>query len=211
MNFKTWTSEIFKGLAALVIAAALILSIPVLNLIVHGNIFKEQAQRKTEVKVVKVAKKPPEQKKKRKLRKPKRSKPQSRNLKSGPRFALDLGVAGMGGANVPSNLVNASPGQGGGANGDVDERPQNNCAPDFQLPSALRDSEEDAKVVVSFCVNESGEIYDLRVIEESPSGRGLADAASAAVRSSCFQPAVKDGKALSFCGMEQPFEVRWND
>lgn len=208
---KKLLKEFGKGTAAMLISAALIMSIPVLNLIVHGDMFQDKVKTKTEVKVVKIAKKPPEQKKKRKLRKPKRSKPKSRNLKAGPRFAMDLGVAGMGGANVPSNLIGASGGGGGGAGGDVDERPKNDCPPNFELPAAIKESEEDAKVVVSFCVNELGEVYDLRVVEERPTGKGLADAASNAVRSSCFQPAMKDDKALSFCGMEQPFEVKWND
>lgn len=211
MNIEKWIKEFGKLGLAMLFSAALILSIPVLNLLMHGSFFQEAPQRKTEVKVVKVAQKKPPQKKKRKLRKPKRSKPRSRNVKSGPRFGLDLGVAGMGGANIPSNLIAASGGGMGGVSGDVDERPQNNCPPEFELPNALRETEEDARVVVSFCVNESGQVYDLRVIEESPAGKGLADAASSAVRAGCFEPAMKDGKALSFCGMEQPFEVKWND
>jgi len=208
---KKWIKEIGLILLAMLISAALITSIPILDILIHGKAFKSEVKKKTEVKIAKVTQAKQEQKKARKLRKPKRSKPKSRSLKSGPRFALDLGVAGMGGVNVPSNLVNVKSGQGGGESGDVDNRPENNCPPNFELPQALREAEENAKVVIAFCVSETGKVYDMRVVEESPSGRGLAQAAQQAVVSSCFEPATKDGKALSFCGMEQPFEVRWND
>ena len=47
--------------------------------------------------------------------------------------------------------------------------------------------------------------------EESPAGSGLAQAGKDAIARMTFAPAEKDGKAVAFCGMEQPFEVKFRD
>ena len=203
--------ELLIVVMAIILAGSLIMSIPVLNLMLQGTFFKEETISKTEVKIKKISVKKELKKKARKLKKPKRSKSKSRSLKSGPRFAMDLGISGMGGVNVPLNLTNTTRGDGSGGGGDVDQRPKSDCPPNFELPDKLRETEQDAKVVISFCVNEVGKVYELSIVEEIPTGQGLAQAAKNAIKSSCFQPAQKDGQALSFCGMEQPFEVRWND
>jgi len=62
---------------------------------------------------------------------------------------------------------------------------------------------------MSFCVDASGQVFDIKILEESPSGMGLGDAGRNALQSSRFQPANKDGQSVPFCGMEQPFEIRF--
>ena len=54
-------------------------------------------------------------------------------------------------------------------------------------------------------------MYDIRIVEETPAGSGLAEAGKDALKRMNFEPAEKDGKSVPFCGMEQPFEVKFRD
>ena len=67
------------------------------------------------------------------------------------------------------------------------------------------------KAVVSITIDDEFVVHDIKVIEESPAGSGLAQAGKDAIARMTFAPAEKDGKAVAFCGMEQPFEVKFRD
>ena len=202
--------KIIAFLVACLLSGFLIISIPLLNVWLKGGGEAKTEQRKTAVTVKKLQQKKKEPKKK-PTRRPKRSKSRQRNVKAGPRFAMDLGVAGLGGVSLPSDLVNRSRGNGGDVAGDVDDRPELNGGINFELPSAIKDAEVNASVVMMFCVDVSGTPYDIRIMKESPAGMGLAEAGKAALKSSSFSPAIKDGNPVAFCGMEQPIEVRFKD
>ena len=75
----------------------------------------------------------------------------------------------------------------------------------------IKAAEKDAYLVLSFCVDPSGHAYEVRVVEERPPGLGLADAGRDALRQTVFSPARKGGLAVAFCGLEQPFEVRFGN
>ena len=81
----------------------------------------------------------------------------------------------------------------------------------FQVPPKIRDNEIDATLRLGFCVDAGGHVYDIKVLEESPAGSGLAAAGREALSRMTFTPAEKAGKAVPFCGMEQPFEVKFRD
>ena len=53
--------------------------------------------------------------------------------------------------------------------------------------------------------------YDIRVLEEVPVGKGLAQSGKQALSQMVFSPAKKAGRAVPFCGMEQPFEIKFRD
>ena len=55
------------------------------------------------------------------------------------------------------------------------------------------------------------DVIDIKVLEEAPAGSGLAAAGREALSRMTFAPAEKAGKAVPFCGMEQPFEVKFRD
>lgn len=175
--------------------------------------FHEKKFVKTEVAVKKVqeVEKKPEVKKP--ARKPQRQKSNSRSPKAGPRMAMNLGTASHGGGAAISDELVAD--FRGGAmsteKGDVDKKPNSRALPNFQVPPQIRDKEIDATLRLSFCVDVSGRAYDIRVIEETPAGSGLAQAGKEALGRMMFEPAEKDGKAVPFCGMEQPFEVKFHD
>ncbi|MCL2283680.1 MAG: energy transducer TonB [Fibromonadales bacterium] len=198
-------------LIAAFISSALIFSIPVLNLFLTGKLFVSPVYTATEVHIIKnAAPEPPKPEKI--MRKPNRMNTGSSAIKSGPRFAMDLGVTGgSGSTSVPLNLIAEQSGGGSFGSGDVDEKPSIRGAPNFQAPSAIRDREIDATLRLSFCVDVNGRPYDVRVLEESPSGLGLAAAGREALSRSTFKPARKDGRAVPFCGLEQPFEIRFRD
>ena len=71
--------------------------------------------------------------------------------------------------------------------------------------------ERDAVLRLAFCVDERGDVFNVQVVEESPRGCGLAQAGIQALSALRFSPARKQGRAVPFCGMEQPFEVRFRD
>jgi protein TonB len=198
-------------LAAVLVSIALVFSIPVLNLLIKGKLFSKPVYTTAEIHIAKkeIAEPPKPEKA---MHKPNRMNASSRAPKSGPRFAMDLGVAGgSGSANVPLNLVAEQSGGGSFGSGDVDEKPSIRNTLSFQPPPAIREREIDATLKLSFCVNVSGKPYDIRVLEESPSGLGLAAAGREALSRSAFKPARKDGSAVPFCGLEQPFEIRFKD
>jgi protein TonB len=157
----------------------------------------------------------PELKPRRELRQPKRARPAPSLLKSGPRFAMDLGVAGSDGAAAPIDIVNRKSGGGGRGAGDgddgVDERPAPSFPPPFRMPQEVKAREKDALLVLSFCVDVSGRPYDIKVAEEKPPGLGMAAAGREALGQTRFAPAKKGGAAVPFCGLEQPFEVRFSN
>jgi protein TonB len=200
-------------LAAILASMVLVFSVTMANLFLTGKIFHEKKFVKTEVSVKKVEEVEKKIEKKRTARKPNRQKSNSRSPKAGPRFAMALGaVSGTAGAAINSELV--ADFRGGALStekGDVDKKPESRSVANFQVPPQIRDREIDAMLRLSFCVDVGGRAYDIKVIEESPAGSGLAQAGKDAIARMTFAPAEKDGKAVAFCGMEQPFEVKFRD
>lgn len=209
--------KLFKRFTVLVVAILsslmLVFSVTVANLFLNGKMFHEKKFVKTEVAVKKVDEVEKKVEKKKPSRKPNRQKSNSRSPKAGPRMAMNLGtVGGSGGAVINEELVaDFRGGNFSTESGDVDKKPTGRSMPNFQVPPQIRDREIDATLRLSFCVDASGRPYDIRIIEESPSGTGLAAAGKEALNRMSFEPAQKDGKAVPFCGMEQPFEVRFHD
>ncbi|MDR1811442.1 MAG: hypothetical protein LBQ87_01310 [Candidatus Fibromonas sp.] len=205
-----------RKLIILILAAItsifLVFSIPVLNMIIKGDFITEKTYNKTEVKMLNQEKPPEPPKPKETTRKPSRQNTNSRTPKAGPRFAMNLDVVGGGGgAVVPNELVAMKSGTGNLGSGDVDEKPALKSSTRFQPPQAIRDGEINAVLRISFCVNTSGKPYDIRIIEETPAGKGLANAGRDAIMGMQFTPAKKGGAAVSFCGLEQPFEIKFRE
>lgn len=201
--------------AAIVVAAFATVALPLINYWVkHEPEQKDKPRVVAQVSVARAETPPPQKKVERKIKQPERAKPMQTQVKAGPRFAMDLSVGGIGGVAVAPNLINRPSGGGGGTGNaedqGVDERPSPSFPPPFRLPDAIREREVDARVVLSFCVDAGGRPYDLRVMEEEPAGAGLAQAARQAVQQTQFAPAKKKGLAVAFCGLEQPFEVRFS-
>jgi len=209
--------KIFKRFSILIVAILssllLVFSVTVANLFLQGKIFNEKKFVKTEVAVKKVEEVQKKQEQKKPARKPNRQKSNARSPKAGPRMAMNLGVAGQnGGAAINEELVaDFRGGALANENGDVDKKPSSRAMPQFQVPPQIRDREIDATLRLSFCVDASGRVYDIRIVEESPAGAGLAQAGKDALSRMSFEPAEKDGKSVPFCGMEQPFEVKFRD
>ena len=200
-------------LAAVLASVVLVFSVTMANLFLNGKIFHERKFVKTEVSIKKIEEVEKKIEKKHTARKPNRQKSNSRSPKAGPRFAMNLGVAsGTAGAAISDELVaDFRGGAVSAGKGDVDKKPENRSMPNFEVPSKIRDREIDALLRLSFCVDVGGRAYDIKVIEESPAGSGLAQAGKDPVARMTFAPAEKDGKAVAFCGMEQPFEVKFRD
>jgi protein TonB len=201
------------GIVALFLSAFLTVLFPLMNQALKGG--KAPGPRivaQVALKQVEAARQ--DEQPRRKLKQPQRAKPMQTMAKAGPRFAMDLSVGGLGGASVPMDIVNRPSGGGGaaeGENGDVDEKPSPTSPPPFRLPPEIKAAEKDAYLVLSFCVDPSGHAYEVRVVEERPPGLGLADAGRDALRQTVFSPARKGGLAVAFCGLEQPFEVRFGN
>ena len=214
---QKWIKRFLKRftilIAAIFVSMVLVFSVTMANLFLNGKVFHERKFVKTEVAVKKIEEVEKKVEKKHTARKPNRQKSNSRSPKAGPRFAMNLGVAsGATGATISDELV--ADFRGGAIStgkGDVDKKPENRSMPNFEVPPQIRDREIDAMLRLSFCVDVGGRAYDIRVIEESPVGSGLAQAGKDAVARMTFAPAEKDGKAVAFCGMEQPFEVKFRD
>ena len=200
-------------LAAVLCSLLLVFSVTLANMFLTGKIFHEKKYTKTEVSVKKVEEMEKKVEKKKPARKPERQKTTSRTPKAGPRLAMNLGVAsGTAGAAINEELVaDFRGGAMSSEKGDVDNIPESKSMPNFQVPPQIRDREIDATLRLSFCVDVGGRAYDIRIIEESPAGSGLAAAGREALSRMTFAPAEKDGKAVAFCGMEQPFEVKFRD
>jgi protein TonB len=114
------------------------------------------------------------------------------------------------GVEVELDLINKSRGQGMEA-GDVDEKPSPNFPPPFHLPREIKKTEINARTTLSFCVDETGRVFDIQVVEENPPGMGMAQAGRNALQQTVFQPATKEERPVAFCGLEQPFEVKFDD
>lgn len=203
------------GLIAFILSALVTVAIPVLNHLMND---KGKGGGKPRI-VAQIAMKTLDgprasEQPRRKLKQPQRAKPMQSSMKAGPRFAMDLGVGGLGGAAVPVDIVNRPSGGGGaaeGESGDVDEKPSPSMPPPFRVPSEVKSAEKDAYLVLSFCVDPSGRPYDVRVMEEKPAGLGMAQAGREALRQTTFAPARKAGLPVAFCGLEQPFEVKFGN
>jgi protein TonB len=199
-------------IVAIITSVFLVFSIPVLNMLIKGNFKAAKTYSKTEVKTINAEKPPEPPKPKEATRKPNRQTANSRTPKAGPRFAMNLDVVGgSGGAVAPYEIIAMQSGTGNVGSGDVDEKPALKSSPRFNAPQAIRDSEINAILRISFCVNTSGKPYDLRVVEETPAGKGLANAGRDAIMGMQFTPAKKGGASVSFCGMEQPFEIKFRE
>lgn len=200
-------------IAAIFGSCLLVFSVTVANLFLQGKLFKEKQFVKTEVSVKKVEEIQKKQEQKKPARKPNRQKSNARSPKAGPRMAMNLGVAGQsGGAAISEELVaDFRGGALSNESGDVDKKPVSRAMPQFQVPPQIRDREIDATLRLSFCVDANGRVYDIRIVEETPTGSGLAEAGKDALKRMNFEPAEKDGKSVPFCGMEQPFEVKFRD
>ena len=199
-------------LGAFLTSCALVFSLTVAELFLSGKLFRERKFVKTEISVAKIDKTEAPKQKERVARKPNRRKAASRSPKSGPQLAMNLGVAGRGGAAISEELGSDFRGGAQSAgNGDVDRKPESRALPNFQVPPQIRDRETDAVLRLGFCVGADGRVFDVRVLEERPASSGLAEAGRDALSRMVFEPAEKEGKPVPFCGMEQPFEVRFHD
>jgi protein TonB len=211
MQIKTFRKFIILIIAAMT-SVFLVFSIPIMNVLVKGNFKTEKTYNTTEVKMMNQEKPPEPPKPKETARKPSRQNTNSRTPKAGPRFAMNLDVMGTGdGVAVPKNLIAMQSGTENLGSGDVDEKPSLKSSPRFQPPQAIRDGEINASLRISFCINTNGKPYDIRIVEEIPTGKGLANAGRDAVMGMQFAPAKKDGIAVSFCGLEQPFEIKFRE
>lgn len=211
--FKKISKRLLILFAAVLSALLLVFSVTVANLFLTGKMFQEKKFVKTEVQVKKVEEVEKKVEQKKPARKPNRQKSTSRSPKAGPRFAMNLAAASFGGgAAISEELVsNFRGGALGSEEGDVDKKPNSRAMPNFQVPPQIRDREIDATLRLSFCVDASGHVYDIRILEETPAGSGLAAAGKEALGRMMFEPAEKAGKSVPFCGMEQPFEVKFRD
>jgi protein TonB len=199
-------------LLAVVTSVFLVFSVPILSMLIKGDFKSGRTFTKTEVKILNQEKPPEPPKPKEATKKPSQRSANNRNPKAGPRFAMNLDVVGgSGGAVVASNLVAMQSGSGNVSNNDVDEKPNLKSSARFNVPQAIRDGEINAILRISFCVNTSGKPYDIRIIEESPAGKGLANAGREAIMGMQFAPAKKGGAAVAFCGLEQPFEIKFRE
>lgn len=207
--------NLFIAVTALFLSAALTVLFPVLDHLVSGGKGGSEKPRiVAQVALKQMDAAPSAEQPRRKLKQPSRAKPLQTSMKAGPRFAMDLGVGGLEGAAVSVDIVNRPSGGGGqasGGSGDVDERPSPAMPPPFRIPAEVKTSEKDAYLVMSFCVDPSGRPYDIRVTEEKPPGLGMAQAGREALRQTTFSPARKGNVAVAFCGLEQPFEVKFGN
>lgn len=207
--------NLFIGFVALVLSLAVIVAFPLLNYLIRGPMVgKDKPRIVAQVSMKNLESARQMEQPRKKLKEPTRAKPVQASTKAGPRFAMDLGVGGLGGVSVPVNIVNRPSGGGGeaqGESGDVDEKPSPNMPPPFRAPNEVKSVEKDAYLVLSFCVDPSGRAYDIRVVDEKPVGLGMAQAGREALRQTSFSPAKRGGLPVAFCGLEQPFEVKFGN
>ena len=180
-------------IAAILASMLLVFSVTMANLFLSGKVFHEKKYNKAEIAIKKVEEVEKKIEKKKPARKPNRQRSNSRSPKAGPRLAMNLGVAsGNAGAAISQDLV--ADFRGGALStekGDVDKKPESRAMPNFEVPAKIRDNEIDAMLRLSFCVDVSGRAYDIKVIEESPAGSGLAAAGREALGRMTFAPAEK--------------------
>ncbi len=208
-----WIKRFLIFVAAIFSSFLLVFSVTLANYFIKGDFMRANKYVKTEIQIKKPEEVKKQIEKKKPTRKPNRQKSTSRSPKSGPRFAMDLNaVGGSDGAVINDELVTGI--RGGGftkETGDVDEKPTSRSLPSFSPPQSIRDNEQDALLRLSFCVDVQGRVYDIRVLEEVPVGKGLAQSGKQALSQMIFTPAKKAGRAVPFCGMEQPFEIKFRD
>jgi protein TonB len=209
---RPFLRNLLIGVVAAVAAGLVTVALPLLNQLLHGG-GKKAPRVVAEVNVVRSLEPPPPEKRpQRSVKQPERARPVPTAPRSGPRFAMDLGVMGSSGAAAPPDLVNRARGMGGtGTDQGVDERPSPASPPPFRIPDEVRKREQDAYLLLSFCVDAGGRPYDIRVAQEKPSGVGMAAAGMEALRQTRFTPARKGQAAVPFCGLEQPFEIRFTN
>src|SRR5690554_3106702 len=101
----------FIGLAAVLAAGLVTVVLPLLNHLMHGSP-KKDTRIVAEVNVVRSLEPPPPppSRPERAVRQPERARPMPAVPRSGPRFAMDLGVMGSSGAAAPPDLVNRTRG-----------------------------------------------------------------------------------------------------
>lgn len=212
---KLFFRNLFIVAVALLFSLAITVAIPLINQWIRGSGHSGNKPRIVAQVSLKTLETPkPTEQPRRKLKEPTRAKPVQSSAKAGPRFAMDLSVGGIDGAAVPVEIVNRPRGAGGqaqGESGDVDEKPSPTSPPPFRSPAEVKSSEKDAYLVLAFCVDQSGRAYDIRIVEEKPTGLGMAQAGKEALRQTTFSPAKKGGVAVVFCGLEQPFEVKFGN
>ncbi len=208
-----WVKKFLFLIVAILSSFLLVFSVTLANFFIKGDLMRANKYVKTEIQIKKTEEVKKQIEKKKPTRKPNRQKSTSRSPKSGPRFSMDLNaVGGSDGAVINDELVTGI--RGGGftkETGDVDEKPTSRGLPSFSPPQSIRDNEQDALLRLSFCVDVQGRVYDIRVLEEVPVGKGLAQSGKQALSQMVFSPAKKAGRAVPFCGMEQPFEIKFRD
>ncbi len=208
-----WVKKFLFLIVAILSSFLLVFSVTLANFFIKGDLMRANKYVKTEIQIKKTEEVKKQIEKKKPTRKPNRQKSTSRSPKSGPRFSMDLNaVGGSDGAVINDELVTGI--RGGGftkETGDVDEKPTSRGLPSFSPPQSIRDNEQDALLRLSFCVDVQGRVYEIRVLEEIPVGKGLAQSGKQALSQMIFTPAKKAGRAVAFCGMEQPFEIKFRD
>ena len=210
---KRFLRNLFLGAIAAILAGLATVALPLLHYAMNPPTKKTAPRIAAQVSLKSMEPQRPETKPQRALRQPQRARPAPTLLKPGPRFAMELGVLG-GGSVAPAELANRKSGGGGkGAQGDegVDERPAPSFPPPFRMPPEVKSQEKDAYLALSFCVDVSGRPYDIRITEERPPGLGMANAGREALQQTRFTTAKKGGVPVPFCGLEQPFEVRFSN
>lgn len=199
------------ALVSLLLSAGLILSIPTITILVKNGFSapKEKNLRITEVKRITMT--PQKKEKEKTQRTPRKRLSPQMSTKSGPRFAMSLDAQGINGVGIELDMVAAQNTSAGSDDDGVDKRPELVGALDLTLPDALKNSETNASVRLQFCVDVAGRAYDIRAVDEVPSGKGLAQAGKEALLKVTFSPAMRRGQAVPFCGMEQPIEIKFRN
>ena len=210
---KTFLRNLAIGLLAALFAGLATVTLPLLHYALNPPAAKK-VRVVAQVSLKSMEAPRPEIKPLRALQQPRHARPAPSLMKGGPRFAMELGVMG-GGVAATSELANKKSGGGGRSTGagdeGVDERPAPTFPPPFRMPSEVKSQEKDAYLALSFCVDVSGHPYDIHVTEEKPAGLGMAAAGREALQQTRFTPAKKGGMAVPFCGLEQPFEIRFSN
>lgn len=201
-------------LFSLLLSGLLILSFPLLNYFMNG---KDKEEKKMEVIPVNITHKIKPQKTERvnrKIKSPNYQKVMRSQIVGGPRFAMNLDVAGQSeGVQVSLDLTKKSSviGQREGQSEGVDMAPTVKGSLALRLPAEVKKREQDVSVRLSFCVNPGGKAYEIKVVEENPPGLGMGEAGRNALQAALFSPAMKAGQPVAFCGMEQPFEIKFDE
>lgn len=201
---------LLRFISAVIISALLISSIPALSIFFNQTFTKKEPQQRTiAVQSVDLFRKAPPRQTQR--RQPRQRQAPRQTSGGGPRFAMSLGVENSGGSSVPVDLVNQSSGGGTQQTDGIDETPQPVNGLDIRIPQAVRNAEQDASARLLFCVDVSGKPYNIKITEEDPPGLGLGAAARDALQRQMYRPAIRNGQAVAYCGMEQPVEIRFRN